>query len=68
MKPETKIATNKLKLAQNEQIIYDIISKRKLMDLVELKDLCGLSNDNGIKELNHWANKILPKWLRPILD
>tara|TARA_B100000524_G_scaffold336076_1_gene225718 strand:- start:332 stop:1474 length:1143 start_codon:yes stop_codon:yes gene_type:complete len=54
MKPETKIATNKLELAQNEQIIYDIISKRKLMDLVELKDLCGLSNkqwDKGIKSL-----------------
>ena len=54
MKPETKIATKKLELAQNEQIIYDIISKRKLMDLVELKDLCGLSNkqwDKGIKSL-----------------
>ena len=45
---------NQVKLAQNEQIIYDIISKRKLMDLVELKDLCGLSNkqwDKGIKSL-----------------
>ena len=44
----------KLELTENEQIIYDIISKRKLMDLVELKDLCGLSNkqwDKGIKSL-----------------
>ena len=54
MKPETKSAIKKLELAPNEQIIYDIISKRKLMDLVELKDLCGLSNkqwDKGIKSL-----------------
>ena len=54
MKPESKSASKKLELTENEQIIYDIISKRKLMDLVELKDLCGLSNkqwDKGIKSL-----------------
>ena len=48
--PESKSVSKKLELTENEQIIYDIISKRN-NDLVELK-IYGLSNkqwDKGIK-------------------
>ena len=53
MKPE-KFGEKKVELNENEQIIFDIISKEKSMDLNALKERAGLSNkkwDKGIKAL-----------------
>ena len=53
MKPE-KFGEKKVELNENEQVIFDIISKEKSMDLNDLKEKAGLSNkkwDKGIKAL-----------------
>lgn len=53
MKPE-KFGEKKVELNENEQVIFDIISKEKSMDLNALKERAGLSNkkwDKGIKAL-----------------
>lgn len=50
MRPESK----KVKLGENEQIIFDILNKSKTMDLEVLKNEAGLSNkkwDTSIKTL-----------------
>lgn len=54
MRPETFETQKSLDLKDNEQAIYDIISKEKSMTLNALKDQTGLSNkqwDKGIKAL-----------------
>ena len=55
MKPEVWQNDNqKNNLTDNEKIIFDTLSKNKKMDLVELKNLSGLSNkqwDKSIKSL-----------------
>ena len=55
MKPEVWQNDNqKNNLTENEKIIFDTLSKNKKMDLVELKNLSGLSNkqwDKSIKSL-----------------
>ena len=56
MKPEVWQNDNqKNNLTENEKIIFDTLSKNKKMDLVELKNLSGLSNkqwDKSIKSLS----------------
>ena len=56
MKPEVWQNDNqKNNLTDNEKIIFDTLSKNKKMDLVELKNLSGLSNkqwDKSIKSLS----------------
>ena len=55
MKPEVwQNDVQKNNLTDNEKIIFDTLSKNKKMDLVELKNLSGLSNkqwDKSIKSL-----------------
>ena len=55
MKPEVwQNDDQKNDLTENEKIIFDTLSKNKKMDLVELKNLSGLSNkqwDKSIKSL-----------------
>ena len=55
MKPEVwQNVDQKNNLTENEKIIFDTLSKNKKMDLVELKNLSGLSNkqwDKSIKSL-----------------
>ena len=55
MKPEVwQNDDQKNNLTENEKIIFDTLSKNKKMDLVELKNLSGLSNkqwDKSIKSL-----------------
>ena len=55
MKPEVwQNDDQKKNLTENEKIIFDTLSKNKKMDLVELKNLSGLSNkqwDKSIKSL-----------------
>ena len=55
MKPEVWLNDDqKNNLTENEKIIFDTLSKNKKMDLVELKNLSGLSNkqwDKSIKSL-----------------
>ena len=55
MKPEVwQNNDQKNNLTENEKIIFDTLSKNKKMDLVELKNLSGLSNkqwDKSIKSL-----------------
>ena len=55
MKPEVwQNDDQKNNLTENEKIIFDALSKNKKMDLVELKNLSGLSNkqwDKSIKSL-----------------
>ena len=55
MKPEVwQNDEQKNNLTENEKIIFDTLSKNKKMDLVELKNLSGLSNkqwDKSIKSL-----------------
>ena len=55
MKPEVwQNDDQKNNLTDNEKIIFDMLSKNKKMDLVELKNLSGLSNkqwDKSIKSL-----------------
>jgi len=53
MKPETS-AQKEIELSENEQTIFDLISKAGTMDLNDLKAQAGLSNkgwDKGIKGL-----------------
>ena len=56
MKPEVwQNDEQKINLTDNEKIIFDMLSKEKKMDLVELKNLSGLSNkqwDKSIKSLS----------------
>ncbi len=54
MKPEKFEKKKSLDLAENEKVIFDIISEHKSMLLNDLKDKSGLSNkqwDKGIKSL-----------------
>lgn len=53
MKPEV-FGKKGPKLAENEKVIFDILSKEKTMDLLSLKEKAGLSNkqwDKGMKSL-----------------
>jgi lysyl-tRNA synthetase class 2 len=62
MKPEDFGGPKGPELSDNEQVIFDIISKEKSMGLEELKDKAGLSNkqwDKGIKGLGkHGLTKV----------
>jgi lysyl-tRNA synthetase class 2 len=64
MKLETFSAEEKLgpELNENEQLIFDILSKASPVELSVLKDAAGLSNkqwDKGIKGLNkHGLTKV----------
>lgn len=54
MRPEKFDEAASLDLKEHEQVIYDILSERKSMDINELKSLADLSNkkwDKGIKAL-----------------
>lgn len=54
MKPE-KFDEKKVELSENEQLIFDLLSKEGKMDLNALKEKAGLSNkqwDKGMKGLN----------------
>lgn len=54
MKPEKFSQKKTVELADNEKVIFDIISEHKSMNLNDLKDKSGLSNkqwDKGIKAL-----------------
>ena len=61
MRPEKK-EEKKIELKENEQAIFDIISKQKSMNLNDLKDQAGLSNkawDKGMKALGkHGLTKV----------
>jgi lysyl-tRNA synthetase class 2 len=62
MKPEKFNEKKGPELTDNEQLIFDIISKKLSMDLNDLKDASGLSNkqwDKGIKGLaKHELTKV----------
>ncbi len=54
MRPEKFEQKKTVELAENEKVIFDIISLHKSMNLNDLKDKSGLSNkqwDKGIKAL-----------------
>ena len=61
MRPEKK-EEKKIELKENEQAIFDIISKEKSMNLNDLKEQAGLSNkawDKGMKALGkHGLTKV----------
>ncbi|MGB0914619.1 MAG: lysine--tRNA ligase [Crocinitomicaceae bacterium] len=62
MKPEVFGGKKGPELTENEQLIFDILSKENTMDLTDLKDATGLSNkqwDKGVKGLGkHGLTKV----------
>ena len=62
MKPEVwQNDDQKNNLTENEKIIFDTLSKNKKMDLVELKNLSGLSNKQWDKSIKSLGKKGLTK-------
>ena len=62
MKPEVwQNDDQKNNLTDNEKIIFDTLSKNKKMDLVELKNLSGLSNKQWDKSIKSLGKKGLTK-------
>jgi lysyl-tRNA synthetase class 2 len=60
MKPEIWEAKGP-ELTENEQIIFDILSKEKTMDLSALKEAAGLSNKQWDKSMKGLAKHGLTK-------
>ena len=68
MKPEVwQNDDQKNNLTDNEKIIFDTLSKNKKMDLVELKNLSGLSNKQWDKSIKSLGKQGLTKVVKTCL-